>query len=88
VISRRLALGGLGAALITARAGATNPVAAPEVAGALIQGGWARGKVVGRPSLSLDGQALTYDADGSFFSLSIVMLALRRCWSPIMAMVR
>jgi hypothetical protein len=23
--------------------------------------------VVGRPSLSLDGQALTYDADGSFF---------------------
>lgn len=67
MISRRLALGGLGATLIAPRAGAATPTTAPDVTGALIQGGWARGKVIGRPSLSLDGQALTYDADGSFF---------------------
>lgn len=67
MITRRAALGGLGASVFgasAARAILPAPFPPPELSGALTQGGWARGRVQGAPKITLDDQSLAYDSDG------------------------
>nr|WP_245653951.1 M23 family metallopeptidase [Novosphingobium rosa] len=68
-MSRRGALAGLGLSLIPVQLGAAAPKAPPlaDPIGVLMQGGWARGQVTGKPRLSLGGQAVDCDPDGRFF---------------------
>jgi len=66
--SRRAVLAGIGAAaLLPGRTRATGPLIAIDES-RLMQGGWARGRVVpGALPLLLGGQAVGVDHDGSFF---------------------
>lgn len=69
MISRRRALAGLGLSLIPAQLRAASLTAPPlaNPIGVLMQGGWARGQVSGKPRLTLGSQTVDYDADGRFF---------------------
>jgi murein DD-endopeptidase MepM/ murein hydrolase activator NlpD len=73
VIPRRRALAdiglGLGLGLLPASIRAATPAAPPlaDPVGVLMQGGWARGQVIGKPRLMLGSQPVECDADGRFF---------------------
>jgi hypothetical protein len=71
MLTRRATLGGLVlSGLAPAGRALAMGQAVPDLAalsGTLVQGGWARGRMITRPRLLLDGKPVSVDPSGNFF---------------------